>query len=126
MAGRRVSWNDCDPSGLIRFQAVVDLFVDAQAELLRAAGADGAFERMPRVAAEVTYRRGVRYDDVVEIELTVEHVGRSSVRYGFVVTKDADVAISGAVTTVFVREGAAAPLPDAVREALCALLAPGS
>jgi acyl-CoA thioesterase FadM len=34
---RRVSWCDCDPPGLIRFQAAFDWVVDAEVALLRAA-----------------------------------------------------------------------------------------
>src|SRR3954447_14403533 len=115
---RRVSWNDCDPSGLIRYQAIFDWFVDAEVEFLRGRGVEWAFASMPRVAAESTYRRSLRYDDLVSVEVGVESLGRSSVRYAFVVERDGEEAARGAVTCVYVVDGRSASLPDALRAAL--------
>jgi acyl-CoA thioester hydrolase len=115
---RRVSWNDCDTSGLILFQAAFDWFVDAEVEFLRERGVVSAFATMPRVAASASYRKGLRFDDLVEIDVTVTEVGRSSVGYGFVVTKDGEEAVSGAMTCVYVVDGRSAPLPDDLRAAL--------
>jgi acyl-CoA thioester hydrolase len=72
---RRVSWCDCDPSGLIRFQAAFDWVVDAEVELLREAGVGEVFGTMPRVAASAEYRRRLVFDDAVEVELRVAEIG---------------------------------------------------
>lgn len=115
---RRVSWCDCDPSGLIRFQAAFDWVVDVEVALLREAGVGDAFPRMPRVAAAVEYRRPLVFDDDVEVEVRVAEIGTSSVRYAFRVLRGAEECVSGQVTAVHVVGDRAAPLPDAVRAAL--------
>jgi acyl-CoA thioesterase FadM len=115
---RRVSWNDCDPSGRIRFQAAFDWFVDAEVELLRTLGIVDVFGTMPRVAADAQYALGLWYDDAIEIEASIVEIGRSSVRYRFLVTKGGQEAVTGAVTCVYVVDGRSASIPDAARAAL--------
>jgi acyl-CoA thioesterase FadM len=115
---RRVSWNDCDPSGRIRFQAVFDWFVDAEVEFLRELGIVEAFGTMPRVAAEAEYTLGLWYDDAVELEVGVAEIGRSSVRYRFVVRSGGEEAANGTVKCVYVVDGRSATLPDPIRAAL--------
>ena len=115
---RRVSWNDCDPSGRIRFQAAFDWFVDAEVEFLRDFGQASMFAAMPRVAAAATYSKALRYDDLVTIEVSAAEVGRSSVRYEFIVSKDGEEAVRGTVTAVYVVDDRAAALPDQLRAAV--------
>jgi len=115
---RRVSWNDCDPSGLIRFQAAFDWFVDAELEFLRERGIEWVFEVMPRVAANSSYSRPLRFDNELTIDVRVVEVGRSSVTYRFTVTTDGEEAAVGNVTCVYVEEGRSASLPDVVRSVL--------
>jgi len=115
---RRVSWNDCDPSGRIRFQAVFDWFVDAEVEFLRELGIAELFGAMPRVAADARWTGGIWFGDVVEMDVSVEHVGRSSLRYRFAVTNAGNEAVSGSVTCVYVPDGRSAPIPEAPRAAL--------
>jgi acyl-CoA thioester hydrolase len=114
---RRVSWNDCDPTGRIRFQAVFDWFVDAEVELLRSHDLYEVFGMMPRVAADATYSRALRFDDLVEIDIRVASLGRSSLGYEFVVSKDGEEAVRGTVTAVYVVADRAAPLPQSLRTA---------
>jgi acyl-CoA thioester hydrolase len=115
---RRVSWNDCDPSGRIRFQAAFDWFADAEVEFLRELGLTSVFGMMPRVAAGASYSKALRFDDLVTIDVSVAEVGRSSLRYEFVVSKDGEEAVRGSVTAVYIVEDRAAPLPESVRAAL--------
>src|SRR6202046_4160695 len=84
---RRVSWNDCDTSGGIRFQAAFDWFADAEVEFLRELGVTSVFGTMPRVAANASYSKALRFDDLVTIDVTAAEVGRSSLRYQFVVSQ---------------------------------------
>jgi acyl-CoA thioesterase FadM len=73
---------------------------------------------MPRVAARSEYRVPLRYDDLVEIEVRVAELGRSSVTYDFVARLDGRDAVTASVTCVHVEGGRAASLPDDVRAAL--------
>jgi 2-aminobenzoate-CoA ligase len=115
---RRVSWCDCDPSGLIRFQAAFDWVVDAEVELLREAGVGEVFGTMPRVAASAEYRRRLVFDDAVEVELRVAEIGTSSVRYAFRVLQGEEECVTGSVTAVHVEGDGPTPLPEHVRAAL--------
>ncbi len=115
---RRVSWNDCDPSGRIRYGAAFDWFVDAEVAFLRERGIAWAFEAMPRVAASSSYRAPLAFEDVVEIDVAVSELGRSSVGLHFTVTKDGVEAVSGDATCVYVVDGRSATLPDELRAAL--------
>jgi acyl-CoA thioesterase FadM len=115
---RRVSWNDCDPSGLILFGAVFDWFVDAEVEFLRERGLDWLYGTIPRVAVAATYRRPLRFDDPIALDVRVDEVGRSSYTYGFTVTAEGEEAVVGSVTCVYVADGRSAELPSEVRAAL--------
>src|SRR5271156_3263784 len=94
---RRVSWTDCDPAGLILFGAVFDWFVDAEVEFLRERGIEWVYGAIPRVAVDATYRRPLRFDDPVDIDVAIAKVGRSSVTYRFTVTADGEEAVVGSV-----------------------------
>lgn len=115
---RHVSWNDCDPSGRIRYNAAFDWFVDAEVAFLRSRGMAWAFDRMPRVAAQATYRLPLRFEDAVVVEVNVAEVGRSSVTYAFRALKDGAEAVTGEVTCVYIVEDRSASLPDDLRAAL--------
>lgn len=113
-----MSWNECDPSGRIRFQSVFDWFVDAEVALLEQLGAGSAFEVMPRVAADASWAKPIWFGDTVEIEVRVAEVGRSSVRYRFAVRNGEDEAVVATITSVYVPDGRSAALPPALRAAL--------
>src|SRR4051794_30574104 len=122
---RHVSWMECDRSGRIRHPVVFDWVVDAETALLRAAGiAQEVYDALPRVAVEARYLRPLGFDDEVEVELSAQELGRSSVRYAFRVAHDGAVCVEGACTVVFVADGRAAALPEALREAFASTAAP--
>ena len=64
---------------------------------------------LPRVRAEADFRRPFRFEDEVEIELTVREKRRKSLTYGFQLRKVGDperfVAAVGSITVVCVRRG---------------------
>lgn len=78
------------------------------------------FGQTPRVHYEVDFLRPLRFMDPVEIELSVEHVGRSSARYHFAVRSEGSMAAAGRYATAYVPRGSGRtqPWPDAVRDAL--------
>jgi YbgC/YbaW family acyl-CoA thioester hydrolase len=115
---RRVSWNDCDPSGLVHYKAVFDWFVDTELEFLRERGIEWVFETMPRVDVKATYKRPLRFDNPIAIDVRVVEVGRSAVTYRFTVTAEGQEAAVASVTCVYVENGRSASLPDEVRNAL--------
>jgi acyl-CoA thioester hydrolase len=78
------------------------------------------------VESHCTYARPVAFPDALEAGLRVEHLGRSSVRYGigiFVVGQER-AAAEGWFVHVFVDRAArtSAPIPDGLRAALTRLV----
>jgi 4-hydroxybenzoyl-CoA thioesterase/acyl-CoA thioester hydrolase len=87
---RRVEFRDTDAAGIVHFSAFFFWMESAEHELLRQAGvhvvdrgADGSVFSWPRVKASCDYKSAVRFGDEVDVAVSVEDVGRSSVTYGF-------------------------------------------
>ena len=72
----------------------------------------------PRVHVSVDFKRRAYAREVVEVDLSVLEVGRTSVRYAFVVRGDGETVAEGVVTAVFVRDGRPARWPEDVRRLL--------
>jgi acyl-CoA thioester hydrolase len=70
--------------------------------------------------AQVRYRAPARFDDLLDVTLTVTTLGTTSMTLALAVTRDGDELIDGELRYVFVEpEGwAKAPMPDALRAAL--------
>ena len=83
----RVRWSDIDSSGIILWSAYTRLVEMAETELFRAAGFPygSLWERLdiwlPRVQFHIDYRSPVRLDDLLDVEIWVARMGRSSIRF---------------------------------------------
>lgn len=117
---RQVEWSDTDASGHHHHGAVIRWVEAAEAELLRRHGLAHLWGRIPRVHYEVDYRSRLWFGQAVEVELTVGRVGRSSLRYDFVVRSGDTVAATGALVATLAEPDSptAAPWPDDVRDVL--------
>ena len=118
---RRIEWMDTDAAGIYHWTTVFRLAEAAEAALHTALGiADFTFGATPRVAVEATFTRSLRFNDPVEVSLTVTRVGRASVADGLAVDGEAGRAAQGAVTSVLIDRatGRAMPWPDEIRAAL--------
>jgi len=118
---RRIEWMDTDAAGIYHWTTVFRLAEAAEAALHTALGiADFTFGATPRVAVEATFSHSLRFNDPVEVSLTVTRVGRASVVYALAVDGEAGRAAQGAVTSVLVDRatGRAMPWPDEIRAAL--------
>jgi acyl-CoA thioester hydrolase len=86
-----VRWSDVDVSGIIGWGAYVRLVELAETELFRAAGFPYAtlWDRLdiwlPRVQFHLDYRNPARLDELLDIEIWVGRIGRSSIRLEFAV-----------------------------------------
>src|SRR6202158_4962270 len=84
-----VRWSDVDASGIIRWSAYTRFLELAETELFRALGYPYAtlWDRvaiwLPRVQVHFDYRNPVRLDDLVDIEIWIGRIGRSSIRFEF-------------------------------------------
>ena len=119
---RLVEWVDTDAGGHYHNQAVIRWTEAAEAELHRNLGiAARTFGSTPRVRIEFDFRQPLWFLDVAEIELTVDHVGRSSCRCAVVIRNpQGETAAEGSYVVAYVpSSGAGAvPWPDDIRAAL--------
>jgi acyl-CoA thioesterase FadM len=117
---RRVEWSDTDASGHHHFTAVLRWVEEAESLLHERLGiADTTVGRNPRVHLEVDFARILLAGVVVDVQLAVTRVGRSSVTYDFVVLTDGERAASGSIVAVLVSAaGTAEPWPPQARERL--------
>jgi YbgC/YbaW family acyl-CoA thioester hydrolase len=106
---RRVEFVDTDMAGIAHFSNFFRWMESAEAEFLRARGLtfklpwDGQELGFPRVSAACDYFMPVFFEDVLEVAVRVENVGRKSVTYGFEFTRDGEVLARGRVSCVCCR-----------------------
>lgn len=118
---RRIEWSDTDASGHYHYHAALRLLDAAEAALHDRLGiAAETFGRTPRASVRMQYRRVLRFNDLVEVHLRVDSVGRSSIVYAGEIALAGELAAEGELVAVHVGEagGSPAPLPDSWRAAL--------
>ncbi len=118
---RRVQWIDTDAAGIWHHSTVARWAEEAEAELHRQVGIiDQTFGATPRVVVEFEFRSPLRFDDVVDVTITVAKLGRSSITYLIEVRKGETVAASGRMVAVFIdrESGMKRPWPEQIRRAL--------
>jgi YbgC/YbaW family acyl-CoA thioester hydrolase len=121
----RVRFGDTDASGRIFYVSLLNHFDAAESEFLRFLGV-GYREiqdrkvGFPRVRVECDYTGALEYDDVMQIAVTVDRIGKSSFTLAFDVSVEGRNAARGKVTIVCVDRGThkSIPLPEKLRAAL--------
>jgi 4-hydroxybenzoyl-CoA thioesterase/acyl-CoA thioester hydrolase len=104
---RRVEFRDTDAAGIVHFSAFFFWMESAEHELLRVAGvpvverdAAGNEASWPRVSASCDYVAAVRFGEEVDVAVTVEAVGRTSVTYGFAFSHAGTAVARGRIVAV--------------------------
>ena len=118
---RRVQWMDTDAAGIWHHSVILRWAEEAEAELHRRLDIiDVTFGATPRVTTEFEFPSSVRFDDAVDITLTISNLGTTSMTYEVEVSSGEQPVAMGRMVIVFIdREtGAKQPWPDSVREAL--------
>jgi acyl-CoA thioesterase FadM len=118
---RRIEWMDTDAAGIYHYTTVLRLAEAAEAALCTSLGiADRTFGFLPRVALALEFRRPLRFNDLVELELSVAGVGRSTVRYALALTGPDGLAAEGTITGCLIdgESKRAARWPDDMRRLL--------
>ena len=95
----RIRFIDTDASGRIHYTAMFRYFESAEIEFLRSfdviyTRGDFAF---PRVHVECDFMLAITHDDLIDIEVRLTRLGRSSARFEFRTLKDNQLAAKGAV-----------------------------
>lgn len=112
---RRVEFCDTDAAGIVHFSAFFRYMEQAEHELLRSVGlsvllsdAEGKIS-WPRVAARCDYQSPARFDEMLDIDVSIPRLGRSSVTYRFVFRRGEQLLATGEMTSVCCRIPADGP-----------------
>ena len=107
---RRVEFRDTDAAGITHFSAFFPMMEAAEHEMLRSigisvmprAGDQDTPESVtwPRVAVNCQYKAAARFEDVLDIIVTVGKLGESSVAYQFRFEREGDLIAEGEIIAV--------------------------
>jgi acyl-CoA thioester hydrolase len=115
----RVAWVDTDAGGRIHFSNAFRWAELAETSLVRDVLSLDEWGNFPRKHVHAEFLNVLRFDDEIEVRLTVERLGRTSITYAWTISKDGEPYVVGGHTVVHVDgSGRPAPLPDGVRAAL--------
>jgi YbgC/YbaW family acyl-CoA thioester hydrolase len=128
---RRVEFYETDMAGIAHFSNFFRYMESAEHAYLRACGLSvvlswqGQVVSFPRVSVTCEYLRPLRFEDVVDITVQVEKIGRTSVQYVFSFTHHGNKVAEGRITAVLCRKTAEDRLepievPTELREKLLA------
>lgn len=123
----RVRWSDIDSSGVILWSAYTRLVEMAETELFRAVGFPygSLWDRLdiwlPRVQFHLDYHSPVRLDELLDVEIQVARIGRSSMRFELAMKKpDGQLAAEGYLVIVAISrtDGNSVEVPKLLVKAL--------
>jgi YbgC/YbaW family acyl-CoA thioester hydrolase len=103
---RLVEFSDTDMAGIVHFANFFRFMEAAEHAYLRACGLsvvtqwEGQTITFPRVHASCDYLRPARFQDVLDVEVALENVGRTSVHWDFTFRKEGEVIAHGQIVTV--------------------------
>lgn len=113
---RRVEFCETDAAGIAHFSALFTYMEQAEHALLRAVGTsvvvkdESGVVSWPRVNASCQYEGVVRFEDVLDIAVSIERIGTSSVAYRFDFTHDGRPVAKGKMVSVCCRISPGEPL----------------
>lgn len=119
---RRVQFYETDLAGIVHFSWFFRYMEEAEHAMWREAGLhiaapDGDL-RFPRIATTCDFRAPLRFEDVVDVDLTIAAMTARTIRYECVIRKGDIIAGTGTMTTTCVRMSDASraiALPPEVR-----------
>lgn len=103
---RRIEFGDTDMAGIVHFSNFFRFMESAECEFLRSRGLsvklewEGQTIGFPRVAASCDYLQPARFEDVLDVSVTIDRIGTKSVTYAFEFTRAGQRIAVGKVTSV--------------------------
>lgn len=103
----RVEWHDTDAAGIAHFTAFFRFMEETEHAFLRSLGysvleqVDGRRFSWPRVSVGCEFSGAVKFDDLLDIELSVERLGEKSVSYRFQMAHAGRPVAEGRSTAVY-------------------------
>ena len=130
---RRVEFSDTDAAGIMHFAAFFRMMEQAEHDLLRSVGLSVVMQdesgtiSWPRVSAKCDFQSAARFEDMLEIDVSIVRLGRSSVHYRHRILRGDELLALGEITAVCCRVGAgiapqSIPIPDAIAKKLQAFV----
>src|SRR5262249_48356325 len=95
----------------VHFSQFFRFMESAECEFLRSRGLsvkldwEGEAIGFPRVSASCDYIKPTTFEDLLDVAVSIEHIGTKSVTYAFEFTRGNDVIARGKVTSCCVRVG---------------------
>jgi acyl-CoA thioester hydrolase len=117
----RVAWADTDAAGVVHYSNYFRFFERTEEELYRHLGftfEDAAQKNLwfPRVEAFCQYKKPARFNDLLEVELTIEELKEKSFKLGFkIFNKESSVLLAAGHVIVVAadkRSGKATQIPE--------------
>jgi YbgC/YbaW family acyl-CoA thioester hydrolase len=115
---RRIEWSDTDASGAYHNSAAFNFMESAEVALVDRLGMrEDVYGRHPRAHIEADFLAPLWFRDVVDCEIRVAKVGRTSVTYDVEIRRDDDVCVRGRLVAVLLDRigGTPQPWPDEYR-----------
>ncbi len=109
---RRVEFCDTDMAGIVHFSNFFRFMEAAETEFLRARGLsvkmdwEGQTIGFPRVSASCDYASPARFEDVLDVAVSLDRLGTKSVTYAFTFSRGGALIAQGKVTSVCCQVGA--------------------
>ncbi len=103
---RRIEFRDTDMAGIVHFSNFFAYMEQAEHAFLRSIGLgvvyeiDGQKISWPRVNANCNYRQAIRFEEMIDIEVSVSRIGNKSITYDFKFSREETPVADGSITVV--------------------------
>ena len=103
---RRVEFRQTDAAGIVHFSTFFAMMEEAEHEFLRHLElplflpVEGGTLSWPRISASCDFKCPAKFEDVLQIEVSVERLGSKSVTYGFRFHRDDQLIAEGSMVSV--------------------------
>jgi acyl-CoA thioester hydrolase len=107
---RRIEFGDTDMAGIVHFANFFRFMEAAETEFLRSRGLSVSWREgdrrvgFPRVSVSCDFVKPARFEDVLDIDVTLEKIGAKSASYRFDFSLKGEPVAVGRITSVFCRE----------------------
>jgi acyl-CoA thioesterase FadM len=108
---RRIEWWDTDASGNYHNTAAFRLLESAETLLLGRLGLlHDVYRRLPRARLEADFRAPLQFHDLVDVNLEVVSIGRSSITYHMAISRDGRLCVEAKAVAVLLAEARGEPV----------------
>jgi len=123
----RVSWIDTDAAQVVHFSNYFRFFEKTEEEFYRHLGftftdAEDKGLWFPRIEAFCEFKKPAKFNDLLEVELTIEELKEKSIKYGFkIFNKESAILLANGHVVVVVADkqtGKATQIPKEIAEKL--------